>query len=319
MFIRLVLVSTMLAPPPSEAEAVAAFNDGKLELALKLHRERAAAPGVHAPAALYGVHDSLRALYRTTKDVAHLCEALDVASGLLARGGFASERERASWVELEAKDAALVREAGAQCPAPSESPRPTSGTPSSGTGPTSEPTLTREPRAEGPAPAPGAKDSSHAPGAKDGSPAPGAKDRQPEHGAKDRAPAPGAKDSPTEPGAKDRPPWRPRGRVIAASVLGAGGVGLLGGVAGALLRRDQAEAGLAAIVDAAQGREYTAAERAAAHDADDRYVRLHATWPALLAAGCVSLVTSLAVLLAPPRAGSRARARASGGGFVYSF
>lgn len=278
MLLRIVLVSTMLAPPPSEAEAVAAFNEGKLELALKLHRERAAAPGVHAPAALYGVHDSLRALYRTTGDDAHLCEALEVASGLLARGGFASEKERVSWVELEATDAALVRKVGAKCAAPTiETPQTTEPTP------TIEPTPTTGPRAEGP------------------------------------APQPGAKDSKPEPGAKDRPPWRPRGRVIAASVLGGVGLGLLGGMAGALVRRDQAEAELAAIVDAAQGREYTAAERTAAHDVDNRYVRLHATWPALLAVGCVSVITSAAVLLAPTRAGSRARARAGGAGFVYSF
>ncbi|MFZ6179866.1 hypothetical protein [Nannocystis pusilla] len=276
--LRLVLVSTMLAPPPSEAEAVAAFNEGKLELALKLHRERAAAPGVHAPAALYGVHDSLRALYRTTEDVARLCEALDVASDLLMRGSFASEKERASWVELEATDAALVRKVGAKCPTPMSEPTPTSELTS-----TSEPAPTTEPRAEGP------------------------------------APLPGAKDSKPEPGAKDRPPWRPRGRVIAASVLGGVGLGLLGGMAGALMRRAQSEAELAAIVDVAQGREYTAAERAAAHGADDRYVRLHATWPALLAVGCVSVITSVAVLLAPIRAGSRARARARGAGFVYSF
>ncbi|MDC0716229.1 hypothetical protein [Nannocystis bainbridge] len=287
MFLHLVLVSTMLAPPPSEAEAVAAFNDGNLELALKLHRERAAAPGVHAPAALYGVHDSLRALYRTTENVAHLCEALAVASGLLARGGFASEKERAAWVELEAADAALVRKAGVQCPTPPSE--------------ASEPTPTREPRAEGPPPVPGAKDSPTSPGTKDS------------------PPAPGAKDSPPAPGAKDSPPWRPRGRVIAASVLGAVGVGLLGGMAGALVRREQAESELAAIASAGQGREYTVAERAAAHDADDRYIRLHATWPALLIVGCVSLITSAAVLLAPTRAGSRARARASGAGFVYSF
>ncbi|MCY0992233.1 hypothetical protein OV203_34165 [Nannocystis sp. ILAH1] len=289
MLLRLVLVSTMLPPPPSEAEAVAAFNEGKLELALKLHRERAAAPGVHAPAALYGVHDSLRALYRTTGDVAHLCEALDVASGLLARGGFASEKERASWVELEATDAALVGKVGAKCASPPSEPTPTSEPPPSEPTPTSEPTPMTGPtrttgrRAEGPAPQPGSKDST------------------------------------PEPGAKDRPPWRPRGRVIAASVLGGVGVSLLGGMAGALVRRDQAEAELAAIVDGAQGREYTAAERAAAHDADDRYVRLHATWPALLAVGCVSVITSVAVLLAPSRAGSRARARAGGTGFVYSF
>ena len=285
MLLRLVLVSTMLAPPPSEAEAVAAFNAGKLELALKLHRERAAAPGIHAPAALYGVHDSLRALYRTTGDVAHLCEAHEVASGLLARGGFASEKERVSWVELEATDAALVGKVGAKCPTPTieltqaTEPTPTTKT----TPPTTEPTPTTGPRAEGPAPQPGAKDST------------------------------------PEPGAKDRPPWRPRGRVIAASVLGGIGLGLLGGMAGAFVRRNQAEAELAAIVDATQGREYTAAERAAAHDADERYVRLHATWPALLAVGCVSVITSAAVLLVPTRAGSRARARAGGAGFVYSF
>ncbi|WP_434425959.1 hypothetical protein [Nannocystis pusilla] len=298
MLLRLVLVSTMLAPPPSEAEAVAAFNAGKLELALKLHRERATAPGVHAPAALYGVHDSLRALYRTTGDVAHLCEAHDVASGLLARGGFASEKERVSWVELEATDAALVAKVGAKCPTstsePTQATEPTPTTettpPTTGPTPTTEttppttgPTPTTGPRAEGP------------------------------------ALQPGAKDSKPEPGAKDRLPWRPRGRVIAASVLGGVGLGLLGGMAGAFVRRDQAEAELAAIVDAAQGREYTAAERAAAHDADDRYVRLHATWLALLAVGCVSVITSAAVLLVPTRAGSRARARAGGAGFVYSF
>ncbi|MBZ5709337.1 hypothetical protein K7C98_08700 [Nannocystis pusilla] len=292
--LRLVLVLTMLAPPPSEAEAVAAFNAGKLELALKLHRERAAAPGVHAPEALYGVHDSLRALYRTTGDVAYLCEAHEVASGLLARGGFASEKERVSWVELEATDAALVGKVGAKCPAPTSEPtqateptptsEPTQATePTPTTEPTTEPTPTTGPRAEGP------------------------------------APQPGAKDSRPEPGAKDRPPWRPRGRVIAASVLGGIGLGLLGGMAGAFVRRDQAEAELAAIVDATQGREYTAAERAAARDADDRYVRLDATWPALLAVGCVSVITSAAVLFAPTRAGSRARARAGGAGLVYSF
>ncbi|WAS91930.1 hypothetical protein [Nannocystis punicea] len=285
MLMRLVLVSTMLAPPPSEAEAVAAFNEGKLELALKLHRERAAAPGVHAPAALYGVHDSLRALYRMTGDVAHLCEAHDVASGLLARGGFANEKERVSWVELEATDAALMGKVGAKCHTPTSEPtQATEPTPTTETTPTPpEPTPMTGLRAEGPAPQPGAKDST------------------------------------PEPGAKDRPPWRPRGRVIAASVLGGIGLGLLGGMAGAFVRRDHAEAELAAIVDAAQGREYTAAERAAAHDADERYVRLHATWPALLAVGCVSVITSAAVLFAPTRAGSRARARAGGAGFVYSF
>ncbi|MDC0720657.1 hypothetical protein [Nannocystis bainbridge] len=287
MLLRLVLVSTMLVPPPSEAEAVAAFNEGKLELALKLHRERAAAPGVHAPTALYGVHDSLRALYRTTGDVAHLCEALDVARGLVARGGFATPKEEAAWVELEATDASLVDKADAECPAsapaePTPEPAPTTEPPTTEPS-TTEPTPTTGPRAEGP------------------------------------GPQPGAKDSMPEPGAKDRPPWRPRGRVIAASVLGGIGLGLLGGMAGALVRREQAEAELGAIVDAARGREYTAAERAAAHGANDRYVRLDATWPALLTVACVSLITSAAVLFAPTRAGSRARARAGGAGFVYSF
>ncbi|MFY0538946.1 hypothetical protein [Nannocystis pusilla] len=86
MFLRCVLVLTMLAPPPSEADAIAAYNRGDLELALKLYRERAASPGVYLPDALYGVHDALRALYDRSerKDLARLCEAHEVARGLVA-------------------------------------------------------------------------------------------------------------------------------------------------------------------------------------------------------------------------------------------
>ncbi|WAS96536.1 hypothetical protein [Nannocystis punicea] len=120
---------------------------------------------------------------------------------------------------------------------------------------------------------------------------------------------------------KDSSPWRPRSRIAAASALGAVGLGLLGWMAGALAGRARANEVIATITaDAmADGREFTLGERAAVHDANDRHRRLDGIAKTVGIAGGVILLTSLAVLLVPPRGASRARVRASGAGLVYSF
>lgn len=281
MTLHLALVLSMLAPPSEEA-ARAAFNAGELERALELYLERAEDPDVHPPDALAGAHDCLRALHRETQDVEHLCRALDLARAVRARDVFVDDDERAFWAELEAKDAAL---AGDACPVP-PLPAGTPEDPQPGT---------ETPGEDGPA-------ASH-----------GESEGAPKSKAEGPAPLPVLKDSPL--------PRRPRDRIIGGSVLTAVGVGLLGGMAGALASREQADATIAAITGnaIAEDREFTPAERAAVHEADRRYTRLDATWPALLAAGSVSLITGLAVMLAPNREPSRARVRASGAGLVYSF
>ncbi|MBZ5709418.1 hypothetical protein [Nannocystis pusilla] len=277
MFLRCVLVLTILAPPPSEADAIAAYNRGDLDLALKLYRERAASPGVYLPDALYGVHDALRALYDRSerKDLARLCEAHELARGLVAGGKFASEAERAAWVEQEAADAKLLSEASATCP------EPASATDDAPRGVTPE------------LPAPVPKDS---PARTEGS------------------------GSPTAP--KDSPePWRPRGRVVGGSVVAAAGGVMLGGMAIALAGRSNANDTIASITAAArtEDRDFTPDEEADAREADRRFGQLGGVAVVLGVAGFVSLVTGLAVILAPPRDASRARVRAQGAGFVYSF
>lgn len=117
----------------------------------------------------------------------------------------------------------------------------------------------------------------------------------------------------------DSPPWRPRGRIAAASALGAVGLGLLGWMAGALVGRARANDVIATITTEATGREFTSGEVAAVEDANDRYRRLDGTAMAVGIAGGVILLTSFSVLFVPPRAASRARVRASGAGVVYAF
>jgi len=277
MFLRCVLVLTMLAPPPSEADAIAAYNRGDLELALKLYRERAASPGVYLPDALYGVHDALRALYDRSerKDLARLCEAHEVARGLVAGGAFASEAERAAWVEQEAADAKLLSDVGATCPEPA-------------------PATDEAPRDATPEP-----------------PAPVPKDRRA------RAEGPGSPSAP-----KDSPtPWRPRGRVVGGSIVAAAGGVMLGGMAFALAGRSSANDTIAEITAAARAehRGFTPDEEADAREADQRFGQLGGVAIMLGVVGFVSLITGLAVILAPPRDASRARVRARGAGFVYSF
>ena len=281
MTLHLALVLSMLAPPSEEA-ARAAFNAGELERALELYLERAKDPDVHPPDALAGAHDCLRALHRETQDIEHLCRALDLARTVRARDVFVDNDERAFWAELEAQDAAL---AGDACPA---SPLP-DATP-------------KDPQS-----------ASQAPGEDGSVTATLNGEEAPKVKAEGPAPPPVLKDSPR--------PRRPQGRIIGGSVLTAVGVGLLGGMAGALANRERADVMIATITAnaIAEDREFTPAERVDVHEADRRFTRLDATWPALLAAGSVSLITGLAVMLAPKRQASRIQARASGAGLVYSF
>ncbi|MCY0986552.1 hypothetical protein OV203_05445 [Nannocystis sp. ILAH1] len=273
MLTHLVLALSMLASPPSEAAAQAAFNAKDYEKALELYLERAADPDVHRPDAVYGAHDSLIALHGQTGDPAQLCRALALARELLAQGPFADTDERGSWEEIEARDVEEIERAGITCPA----------------SPTPAPPVDDQ-RAEQPRTTPPSVRVEKLP-----------------------APRPGPKDSP--------PRWRPRGQVAAAAVLGAVGVGLLSWMGGALVGRARAKHEIAAITAAAMAvdRDVTAAERAAAYEANDRYRRLDGTAKAVGIAGGVILLTSLAVLLIPPRQGPRTRLRASNAGFVYSF
>ncbi|WP_422887572.1 hypothetical protein [Nannocystis pusilla] len=276
MFLRCTLVLTMLAPP-SEDAAVAAYNRGELDLALKLYRERAAAPGVHQPDALYGVHDALRALHSANNDLARLCEAHDLARDLIARGGFASDDERASWVELEAEDARLLSEAKASCPEQAPGSEPSSASPEGLSSAAEEMPDDGASKPEGPPPIPVLKDMS----------------------------APG----------------RPTKRIAGGSTLVVVGAGLLGGMAGALVGASRADGTIEAITAnaRAEDRNFTSAEQAEAYRADRSHYRLAGAAIGLGAAGVVSLVTGLAVMLAPARAASRERVRARGAGLVYSF
>jgi hypothetical protein len=263
--------------------ARAAFNPGELERALALYRERAGAPGVHPPDALAGAHDSLRALHRREPDnIAHVCAALDLARAVLARDDLKDGDERAFWAELEAQDAVL---AGGACPASSVEGAQANEVPQT-------------------------DEALEAPVADTGE---GQRPPTAEVKPEGPAPLPGAKDS--------RLLRRPRARVVTGSCLTALGVGLLGGMAGALAGRARGDAMIASITTnaLAEDRDFTPAERAAAHEANERYVRLDATWPALLTVGSVSLITGLAVILAPTRGDSRARVRVAGQGLVYSF
>ncbi|MFZ6182031.1 hypothetical protein ACOXH8_25085 [Nannocystis pusilla] len=266
----------MLAPP-SEDAAVAAYNRGELDLALKLYRERAAAPGVHQPDALYGVHDALRALHSANNDLARLCEAHDLARDLIARGGFASDDERASWVELEAEDARLLSEAKASCPEQAPGSEPSSASPEGLSSAAEEMPDDGASKPEGPPPIPVLKDMS----------------------------APG----------------RPTKRIAGGSTLVVVGAGLLGGMAGALVGASRADGTIEAITAnaRAEDRNFTSAEQAEAYRADRSHYRLAGAAIGLGAAGVVSLVTGLAVMLAPARAASRERVRARGAGLVYSF
>lgn len=138
------------------------------------------------------------------------------------------------------------------------------------------------------------------------SPAPAAKPEGP-------APLPVSKDIP---GAR-----RPVARVAGGAGVLAVGVGLVGGSIASLVGRARADASIAAI-DAeliADGRLSTASEQAEIVAANRRFVRLERTAAALGIAGIVSVLTGLAVMLAPTRAASRARVRARAAGLVYSF
>ncbi|WP_434422185.1 hypothetical protein [Nannocystis pusilla] len=276
MFLRCTLVLTMLAPPPEDA-AVAAYNRGELDLALKLYRERAAAPGVHQPDALYGVHDALRALHSANNDLVRLCEAHELARDLIARGGFASDDERASWSRLEAEDAKLLSEAKAECPEQAPDPEPPPASFKETTSAAEEVPRDSASKPEGPPPPPGSKDMS--------------------------------------------PPGRPIKRIAGGSVLVVVGAGLLGGMAGALVGASRADGTIEAITAKARAeeRDFTSAEQAEAYRADRSHYRFAGAAIGLGAAGVVSLVTGLAVMLAPARAASRERVRAHGAGLVYSF
>jgi hypothetical protein len=112
----------------------------------------------------------------------------------------------------------------------------------------------------------------------------------------------------------------PRGRKIAGAVVVGLGAGLAGGLIGALVvRRDVNDAMMALGERAmAEDRELTMAELADLEARDGRYVRLtHLAIATGIAAG-VSVLTGLALMLAP-RARRLERLRVHGGGIVYSF
>jgi hypothetical protein len=127
------------------------------------------------------------------------------------------------------------------------------------------------------------------------------------------APQSASKDSP--------PPRRPRERVIAGSALAAIGTGLGAGALAGLVGHLRAKATIAEInaTLVAEDRAPTTEEIELGIDANHRYKRLGTVALTLAIVGSVSLITGLAVALAPERATSRARIRASGAGLVYSF
>lgn len=127
------------------------------------------------------------------------------------------------------------------------------------------------------------------------------------------APAPAPHDA--------RPLRRPVARIVGgASLLGVG-AGLVAGTGACFLGRARANAEIVALDQqiVAAMREPTEMELAAVGAADRRYVRLTSTAAVLGIAAGVSLITGVALLAAPPRARSRARARVRPGGLVYFF
>lgn len=126
----------------------------------------------------------------------------------------------------------------------------------------------------------------------------------------------------SQPAQKDStPPRRPRERVIAGSTLAAIGAGLGVGALAGLVGHLRARATIAEInaTLVAEDRAPTAEEIELGVHANDRYKRLGTVALSLAIVGGVSLITGLAVALAPSRATSRARVRASGAGLLYSF
>ncbi|MFY0538947.1 hypothetical protein [Nannocystis pusilla] len=89
----------------------------------------------------------------------------------------------------------------------------------------------------------------------------------------------------------------------------------------ALAGRSSANDTIAEITAAARAehRGFAPDEEADAREADHRFGQLGGVAIMLGVVGFVSLITGLAVILAPPRDASRARVRARGAGFVYSF
>lgn len=287
MYLRLTLALSMFAPPTEEA-AQAAYNSGDLTRALEMYLELAEAPGAHPPQALDGAHASLRALHRKEQDVAYLCRARELARELLKRSTFASDHERAAWVELEAEDTGELHRLGAECPADGSVD--------------DEENAEKTPSVELTATPEGAVVVAEAP----------------LHNPPEVKPEGPPRSTPVP---ENSPPRRPVGRLVGGSFAAAVGVGLLGGMAGALVRRAQANDMIADLAThaAAEDRPPTSAELAEAASLNRLYER-HGTIATVLGiAGSVSLITALAVFLAPPRAASRARVRAAGAGLVYSF
>jgi hypothetical protein len=117
------------------------------------------------------------------------------------------------------------------------------------------------------------------------------------------------------------PPRRTVAKIAAGSALGAVGLALACGAFASLAGRRRAEVSIAELnaTWAAEDRSPTARELELGAAANRRYERLGTTAWVLGIAGGVSLITGLAVALAPQRDASRARVRASGAGLVYSF
>ncbi|MDC0721421.1 hypothetical protein [Nannocystis bainbridge] len=144
--------------------------------------------------------------------------------------------------------------------------------------------------------------------------------------AKVDAPAEPAENTPRAEGPEPLPeggkaPVRPRGRVIAGASILAAAAGLAGGMAASLVGRRQANATILAI-DAqatAEQRDLSAPEFAEANAADRKYQGLTITAGLLGAAMVVSVVTGLALLIAPPSRRPHARLRVQPGTLLLSF
>ncbi|MDC0720614.1 hypothetical protein [Nannocystis bainbridge] len=117
------------------------------------------------------------------------------------------------------------------------------------------------------------------------------------------------------------PPRRPIAKLAAGSALAVVGVALACGAFASLAGRRRADVSIAELNAAwvAEDRSPTLQELELGAAANRRYERLGTAALVLGIAGGVSLLTGLAVALAPQRAASRARVRASGAGLVYTF
>ncbi|MDC0721641.1 hypothetical protein [Nannocystis bainbridge] len=117
-------------------------------------------------------------------------------------------------------------------------------------------------------------------------------------------------------------PRRPAtARIVTGSLLSIAGAGLVGGMLGVLVRREHADekiAGLTTIL-LAEDRRPTPAESDAIAAARASYKEDRTTACVLGILGGVSLLTGLALALAPARPSPLARLRADAAGIVYSF